>query len=467
MSEDRATLPRAIVVGSGAGGAAAARELQGAYQVTILEAGGAFRPLGLSTAWMERLRSGGLLFSHRVTGLVFPPMRTRSTATQDGRRSPPMVLVNGLGTGGTTTLSTGNALRMDESLKAIGVDLDAELDQLAREVPASTDHQRSWSEPTRKLFEVSRDLGLEPRPTPKMVDYGRCRRCGRCVLGCPYGAKWDSRRFLDQAVALGAELLTGCTVRRVVIRGGRAVGVKVRFGARPAFLPADLVVLSAGGLGTPPILERSGIPCEPRLFVDPVLCVAAPLPRSRQQREIPMPFVIQRPGYIVSPYFDYLSFLFDRRWRHPADGILSLMIKLADSERGSVSDRRPRIRKRLTERDQERLEDGVAVCRRILERFGVDPASIFLGTLNAGHPGGMLPLTAEDADTMRPGRLPPNLYVADATLFPRSLGNPPILTILAIGMKVARAAMGASRAALSSAPTAVLPAAREPSPVTP
>ncbi len=32
-------MKRAIVVGSGAGGAAAAMELQGAYDVTVLEAG--------------------------------------------------------------------------------------------------------------------------------------------------------------------------------------------------------------------------------------------------------------------------------------------------------------------------------------------------------------------------------------------------------------------------------------------
>ena len=36
---------RAIVVGSGAGGATAARELQGTFDVTVLEAGGSFRPL--------------------------------------------------------------------------------------------------------------------------------------------------------------------------------------------------------------------------------------------------------------------------------------------------------------------------------------------------------------------------------------------------------------------------------------
>ena len=105
---------------------------------------------------------------------------------------------------------------------------------------------------------------------------------------------------------------------------------------RTVFFPADLVVLCAGGLGTPALLERSGIPCEPRLFVDPVLCVAAPWSGSRQHRELPMPFVIQRPGYIISPYFDYLSFLFNKRWRRSADQVLGLMIKLADSEQGRV-----------------------------------------------------------------------------------------------------------------------------------
>ncbi len=51
---------------------------------------------------------------------------------------------------------------------------------------------------------------------------------------------------------------------------------------------------------------------------------------------------------------------------------------------------------------------------------------MFFGTLNAGHPGGMLPLTGEDAKTLRPSRLPENLFLADATLLPESLGNPPI-----------------------------------------
>ena len=428
--------PRAIVVGSGAGGAAAALELQGSFDVTILEAGRPFRPLSLSVPFMETMRNLGLLFGERVIELVFPPMRIRKTV--EG-----MVHVNGAGTGGTTTLSAGNALRMDEPLRQIGIRLDREFEELAREVPASTGHQRTWSAPTRRLFEIGERLGLQPRPTPKMIDFGRCRRCGRCVLGCPNGAKWDSRRFLDTAIERGARLVCGARVRKVVIRNGRAVGVRVRVGLRAVFYPADLVILGAGGLGTPALLERSGIPCEPRLFVDPVLCVAAPWPGGRQHREIPMPFVVQRPGYIISPYFDYLSFLFDRRWRRPADGILALMIKLADSGHGGVPARGRSLDKTLTAVDRARLAEAEALCRKMLAEFGVDPKSVFLGTLNAGHPGGMLPLTAADAGTLHPERLPANLYVADATLLPRSLGNPPILTILALARRVARAAMRA------------------------
>jgi len=428
--------PKAIVVGTGAGGAAAARELQGPCNVTILEAGRRFRPLSLSVRWMERLRNTGLLFDERVIRLVFPPMRVRRA--RDG-----MVLVNGVAAGGTTVLSTGNGLRMDQSLQRIGVNLDREFDELSEELPLSTAHQPRWSTATQRLFEICRDKGLAPVPTPKLVDEDRCQRCGRCVLGCPNGAKWDSRRFLDDAVASGADLRCGYRVTKVVIRGDRAIGVQARVGARTVFLPADLVVLAAGGAGTPVILESSGIRCEPRLFVDPVLCVAAPWPQSMQHHEVPMPFVVQMPGYIVSPYFDYLSFLFNRAWRLPAGRILGLMVKLADSERGTVPDGRGRLDKGLTARDRARLKEAEALCRQILTDFGVDPASIFTGTLNAGHPGGMLPLTSDDAETLHPQRLPRNLYVADASLFPQSLGNPPILTILALARRVARSSMKA------------------------
>ncbi|MCD7755250.1 MAG: choline dehydrogenase, partial [Firmicutes bacterium] len=66
---------------------------------------------------------------------------------------------------------------------------------------------------------------------------------------------------------------------------------------------------------------------------------------------------------------------------------------------------------------------------------------IFLGTLNAGHPGGMLPLTSEESKSFHNRRLPDNLYIADATLLPESMGNPPIWTILALAKRIAKVCM--------------------------
>jgi len=112
------------------------------------------------------------------------------------------------------------------------------------------------------------------------------------------------------------------------------------------------------------------------------------------------------------------------------------MIKLADEETGSVSSRT--VDKILTDLDRRRLDDGVAVCKEILRRFGARDEDMFLGTVIAGHPGGMLPLTKEEASSFHSERLPANLYVADASLLPRSLGNPPILTIIAMAKRISK-----------------------------
>lgn len=50
----------------------------------------------------------------------------------------------------------------------------------------------------------------------------------------------------------------------------------------------------------------------------------------------------------------------------------------------------------------------------------------------------MLPHPAGVAELFHPARLPANLYVADATLLPRSLGNPPILTIIALAKRISQ-----------------------------
>jgi choline dehydrogenase-like flavoprotein len=418
---------RAIVVGTGAGGAAVARALQGEFDVMMLEAGGEFRPFATDLSIIARVKKTGLLRDERWIRFLFPAMSV-------GRTRERMVMVKGIGVGGTTTIATGNGIRIDDALKSIGINLDPEFAALEREIPVTTGHQRRWRPATRRLFEICREMDLAPVPMPKMGDTGRCINCGHCVLGCPRGAKWDSRRFVDEARAAGASLITRSPVERVVCSGSRATGVIVRKGFRKHFVRADLVVLAAGGFGTPVILENSGVKCEKNLFVDPVLCVAAEWKGAMQNRDISMPFVVQRDGFIISPYFDYLSFFFNRDWKFPLDDTLGLMVKIADTPAGSISGRR--VEKVLTGEDTRRLKTGVDLCRGIFERLGVPPRDLIYGTMNAGHPGGMLPLTRREAETFHNDRLPENLYVADATLFPTSPGNPPILTIMAMAMRV-------------------------------
>ena len=424
-------MPKAIVVGSGAGGCMAAKELSACgFDVAVLEAGRSFTPFAWNLDKLEPMRQAGLFFDERMIQMLFPEMHIDKA--QDG-----LVHVVGHAVGGTTTLATGNALRYDRYLADIGVNLDAEFAELLNEVPQTLGHRAGWSDLTERLFTAFAKLGLEPKMTPKfMADPTRCVACGECVLGCKYGAKWTADQLIVDDD--GITIVEGADVKQVVIEDGRATGVVVRFGVVTELIAADLVVLAAGGLGTPVILDASGIPASPTLFVDPVLCVAARWEGANLERQLPMPFVSEQPDFILSPYFDWLSFYFNRQWRMPHGDIMSIMIKMADASIGSFDGRH--LDKPLIDSDWETIARAVDLSYDVLEEVGVPREKTFFGTLNAGHPGGCFPLTEKEAETVHHDFLPENLYIADASLLPRSMGNPPILTIMALAKRVARQA---------------------------
>lgn len=139
---------------------------------------------------------------------------------------------------------------------------------------------------------------------------------------------------------------------------------------------------------------------------------------------------------------DWLSFFFNKSWYKPIDGMASMMIKLADVEQGYVEGRK--MKKTLTETDHQYLREGVGECKEILRRLGASESDIFLGTLNCGHPGGMLPLTSSEASTLHSPKLPANMYVADATILPKALGLPPMLTIMALAKRISKLILSGS-----------------------
>nr|WP_319373965.1 GMC family oxidoreductase N-terminal domain-containing protein [uncultured Methanobacterium sp.] len=419
---------RAIVVGSGAGGATAARELQSkGFEVLILEAGPPFKPFTRHISWAEPLRRFGLLGGENTFKHFFPPMNIQ-------RSSPELVLVRGLATGGSTVLACGNLVRADRGLKEIGLDLTPEYDELEGELTPTTIPTKTWRPVTHKMFQSAEDLGLNPQPTPKVVDMARCNYCGLCELGCARGARWDSRKFLTEAVNQGARLQSKSPVEKVTTENGRVTGVITSDNKQ---YPADMVVLAAGGIGTAQILKNSGLKAEDHLWVDIVLTLGGTLPGARQLEEPPMAWYTKHEDYILSPYPDILSHYFHKPWRKvPIQDRVGLMVKLADIEEGAVYTDGT-VDKALTGHDQERLDIAISQAQEVMEGAGISGPFV-RGVHNGGHLGGTVPLKKEDVPRMKPSWLPDGLWVADLSLAPRSQGLPTILLTAAMALRVAR-----------------------------
>ena len=63
---------RVIVIGSGAGGAMAAKMLAKNFDVTVLEEGKAFKPFSLPLEKLAKFRKTGLYFDERLIQLLLP-----------------------------------------------------------------------------------------------------------------------------------------------------------------------------------------------------------------------------------------------------------------------------------------------------------------------------------------------------------------------------------------------------------
>jgi choline dehydrogenase-like flavoprotein len=128
------------------------------------------------------------------------------------------------------------------------------------EVPASMQSRGT------QLFGLGAEKrGLVMEPMRRNTD--GCQGCGRCNFGCPHAAKLSvDISYLPQAVAAGADVYSHCRVDRVVTRGSRAVGVRGRLLNRPGGRAGDSftvhakrVVVACGAWHTPTLLLRSGI----------------------------------------------------------------------------------------------------------------------------------------------------------------------------------------------------------------
>lgn len=244
-----------IVVGSGPAGATVARQLSAkGLRVTVVEEGHEARaasPSGLE-AMAELYRDMG-------------------TSIALGNASMPYL--QGRVVGGTSVINGAISWQLPREAvdawlqrdPALAPALDwaalqsAEAWVLERLQVSPTDEAIA-GEKNRLLGRGAEVLGVAHRPIQRNVV--GCRGSGRCLQGCPHGAKLSmDRTLLPDAVKTGAHIIGGARVERVMVEKHRAVGVRGTFAGGGAFTlrATHAVVLAASAIQTPVLLLASGL----------------------------------------------------------------------------------------------------------------------------------------------------------------------------------------------------------------
>jgi choline dehydrogenase-like flavoprotein len=415
-----------IVVGSGAGGATVAEALAlRGRAVLVLERGQPEENLGTTRASLR---------CYDVSPLTQTPPTSREG----------VIVWRAFAAGGSTVVACGNAVRcLEKELAALGIQLQDELSAVERDMGVAATQPELLSSGSQELRSAGEQLGHHFQPMPKCLDQTGCRRCGKCVLGCPSRAKWTARKGLAAAVAAGATVRYGARAQAVVSVKGRVAGVRGKGPDGATEWRAPTVILSAGGLETPRLLQRSGLRAGQGLFLDLFVNTYGVSKALNQLREPTMSLVNAEyhdtEGFLLSPFVNHsrLARLLELGLAGaalPTDRLLGLMTKIVDEPVGHVPDKGA-FSKPVTERDRARLQSGSDVARDILVRAGADPRSIVVSKVQGAHPGGTAAIgqvVDTDLQTSLPG-----LYVCDASVLPEPPGLPPILTIAALARRLA------------------------------
>ena len=413
----------AIIVGSGPGGATVARQLaRRGWRVLVLEQGSA-APLAGTLKQVASIAAvpGKGMFIGRDASL----------------------LVQGVAAGGSSTINFATAANPPLAMFAAhGIDLVPALNQLRAELPIGPLPDALVGPMAARIMQAARSLGIDWQKLDKMIRPSTCRSgCWRCAYGCPFGAKWSARDFLDDAGRHGAQLFDRARVERVLFEDGRASGVEFERGGQLQVASAPVVVLAGGGVGSPRLLHASGLRGRTSsFFSDPVIAVMGSVGDIDGGAEVPMAAGVRFDAFGITladmtlPKPMYQGFTaqagrFDRLFAHRRT--LSIMVKIRDEIGGAVGPRW--AGKPLQAPDRQKLDQGVGMARDILAAAGA--THVFESRHFAAHPGGSVRIgDGVDSDLQAVGAA--NLFVCDASVIPQAWGLPPTLTLLCLGTRL-------------------------------
>ena len=477
-----------VIVGSGAGGAVAATELaEAGLDVLVLEAGGHYNRDNYPADHLEAIST-----LYRDAGLTIA----------EGRPPIPVPVAKVLGgttviNSGTCFRAPDPIL--DDWQKRYGIgwarDLEADFAEAEQMLHVKQLDPERMGRNGQLAMEGAAAIGASGAPIFRNA--GDCVQCSSCPFGCELDAKRGMHvSYLPRAVAAGARVRAGVDVRRILVEDGRAVGVESavdhRMGGpeqtragKPFTVRARRAVIVAGGaFGTPELLLRSGLGGKQvgrNLHIHPACWVGA-----RYEEE-----VRGWDGVMQSFYVDewehqrllleatFTPLAFGGAWLIGAGSehqrrmldfghVGSIGVHLCDHSSGRVglgSEGSLRASYKLTAEDADRLAFGIARAAEIHFAAGATEvypniaraqvlrpgdlatfeASAFKPSelrLEAFHPMGTARMAADPGEgacgidgAVHGTR---DLYVADGSLFPTSVGVNPMMTIIAFAKQVAR-----------------------------
>jgi choline dehydrogenase-like flavoprotein len=473
----------AVVIGSGAGGAFAARALARAGLDTVIVEEG--------ERWtVERIRGSHPL--DRFAGIY------RDGGTTMALGNPPIALPLGRAVGGTTVINSGTCFRPPAPVatswhKEHGFAL-ADLELLGPRI-ADVEATIGVAPAPMEVLGRNGELALEGaaaldwQSAPLRRNAPGCRGACQCAIGCPNNAKGGVHlNALPQACEAGARIVTGLRVQQVLSEAGRASGV---VGHRPdgseVRISAPMVIVAAGAIPTPPLLRRSGLGRHPRLGRNLSIHPATGITAGFEQEVVPWSGVMQSVG--IEELHESEGVLIEATGSPPGMGAISapgygthllgrldraadramIGAMIADEPSGRVfGSRAPIVSYRLAKADERRLAVAIEAMARVMLAAGASDVELGGGApavrseaeleaamqqlnvrrlrLAGFHPSGT---AAAGSDPARhpvdpEGRLRgvEGVWVADGSILPSCPGVNPQVSIMAMAAGVGAAATG-------------------------